>query len=146
MTFVPNQRSELAQTGGARKEKPAVTWQDERIRFFSHANRQILFVDFSHCSAVQVEKIARAVPEYVTKQPVGSVLLLSDFAGATIDREAIRTMKESAVFDKPYVKKSAFIGAENFPSQFYDELKAFAGRELPMFRTRSDALNWLVRE
>jgi len=80
----------------------------------------------------------------VTKQPLGSVLLLSDFAGSLIDCDAIRTMKECAVVDKPYIKKSALIGAETFPPHFYDELKAFAGRELPMLRTRSDALNWLV--
>jgi hypothetical protein len=144
MGFAP--KAETERKAVTQKARAAMKWEDERIRFFSHANRQILFVDFSHCSAVQVEKIARAVPEYVTKQPVGSVLLLSDFAGATMDREAIRTMKESAVFDKPYVKKSAFIGAENFPSAFYDELKAFAGRELPMFRTRTEALDWLAHE
>ena len=38
------------------------------------------------------------------------------------------------------------IGAENFPQEFYRELKAFAGRELPIFPTRQDALRWLVAD
>jgi len=47
------------------------------------------------------------------------VLLLVDFSGASVDLETVRTIKESAVFDKPYVKKSAWIGAKNFPQEFY---------------------------
>jgi hypothetical protein len=41
--------------------------------------------------------------------------VLADFTGASIDVEAIRAMKESAVFDKPYIKRSAWVGAEKFP-------------------------------
>ena len=88
---------------------------DERIRFVTHEGKQILLVDFTNCPAREVEQTARNVPNYVTVQPRGSVLVLADFTGASIDREAIRAMKESAVFDKPYIKKSAWVGAEKFP-------------------------------
>ena len=108
--------------------------------------KQILLVDLSNCSAREVEEIARAAPEIITKQPRGSILILSDFTGASFDREAIRAMKESAVFDKPYIRKSAWIGAEHFPQQFYQELKAFSGREWPTFKTRNEALKWLVSD
>jgi hypothetical protein len=37
--------------------------------------------------------------------------------------DALRTVKESAVFDQPFVKKSASIATENFPIEFYEELK-----------------------
>jgi hypothetical protein len=116
----------------------------ERIQFISHKKKQILLVDLSNCSAREVEKIARAAPETVTAQPRGSVLLLSDFTGASFDKEALRAMKESAVFDKPYIKKSAWVGAENFPEVFGQNLKAFSRREFPTFKTRQEALNWLV--
>ncbi len=142
MTFVT--RHEKERSIGATTGKASRSWEDEHIRYFAHANKQILLVDFSNCSAAQVERISRAVPDHVTKQPLGSVLLLANFAGAAVDGAAIRTMKESAVFDKPYIKKSAWIGAENFPREFYEELKAFARRELPIFGTRTDAVNWLV--
>ena len=127
----------------------AAHWADsslagERIQFISHQQKQVLLVDCSQCSAAQVETIVRSVPEYLTVQPLASVLVLVDFTGASIDGEAIRTMKESAVCDKPYVKRSAWIGAENFPEAFYKDLKSYSGRELPKFTTRQDALNWLV--
>jgi hypothetical protein len=72
----------------------------ERIHFISHQKKQILMVDFSNCQPAEVEKIARGVPDYVSTQPRGSVLALSDFTGASLDQDAIRTLKESAVFDR----------------------------------------------
>jgi len=118
----------------------------DRLRFITHHGKQILLVDLSYCSAAEVEKIVRAVPELVTTHPHGSVLILSDFRGASFDREAIRGMKEAAVFDKPYVKKSAWVGAENFPQEFSKSLRNFSRREFPTFKTREEALAWLLKD
>ena len=112
----------------------------------THQKKQILLVDLSNCSALEVAKIVRAVPDYVTAQPRDSVLVLSDFTGASLDEEAIRAMKESAVFDKPYVKKSALVGAESLPRVFYENLKTFSRREFPTFKNQQEALEWLAKE
>jgi hypothetical protein len=72
--------------------------------------------------------------------------MLSDFSGATIDQDAIRVMKETAVFDKPYVKKSAWMGAEKFPRVFSEELSSFSRREFPVFETQREALAWLTKD
>src|SRR5580658_10792602 len=92
-----------------------VQYLTDHIRFITHQGKQILLINLFHCSAAEVERIFRAVPEFVTTRPRGSVLILSDFRGASIDQEAIRVMKETAVFDKIYVKKSAWTGAESLP-------------------------------
>ena len=118
----------------------------EHIQLINYQGKQILLVDFSNCSATEVEKIARAIPDHVTVQTRGSVLVLVDFTRALFDGEAIRVMKETAVFNKPYVKKSAWIGADQFPKEFYESLKSFSRREFPTFRTREDALAWLVED
>ena len=73
-----------------------------RIRFIAHQAKQILLVDLSNCSAGEVEKIARTLPEVVTTRQRGSVLVLSDFTGASFDEEAIRTMKETAVLERAF--------------------------------------------
>ena len=116
----------------------------ERIRFINHEGKKILIVDFSNGPANEVEKISRRVPDYVTVQPRGSVLILTDFTGASFDRDALRTMKETAVFDKPFVKRSALIGTESLPKEFYEDMKSFSRRELPIFANRKEALAWLV--
>jgi hypothetical protein len=127
-----------------RKDEQERPRMDKRIGFFSHKGKEILLVDLSNCKPSQVEQIARKVPDHVTAQPPNSVLLLADFTGATFDRNAIWTMKESAVFDKPHIKKTAWIGAESFPEEFKKELTSFARREFPIFDSREEALAWLV--
>jgi hypothetical protein len=117
---------------------------EERIRFIDHQGKKILLVDLSKCPVNQVEKIVRSVPDYVTVQPLASVLVLTDFTGATFDRDAIRAAKETAVFDKPFVKKSALIGTESLPRDFYEGLTQFSRRELVIFKTREEALDWLA--
>ena len=118
----------------------------DRIRFIDHQGKKILLVDFSNCSANEVEKVTRAVPDYVTVNPRSSVLVLTDFTGAAFDRDALLAMKETAVFDKPFVKKSALIGTEDLPASFYDELKNFSRRDLLVFKTPEEALDWLATD
>jgi hypothetical protein len=116
----------------------------ERIRWITFRGIEILQVDFSNCTAEQVQNLARQVPDYVTVRPRGSVLVITDFSGASFDKDALRAMKETAVFDKPFVKKSALIGAGTLPKQFYEDMKTFSRRALPIFESREEALSWLL--
>jgi hypothetical protein len=119
---------------------------DERIRFFEHEGKRILLVDMSHCKAREIEAITRKVPDYVTAQTLGSVLILTDFKGAIFDKDAEMAMKETAVFDKPFVKKSALVGTESLPRHFYEDMKSFSRRDWAIFTSRTEALTWLTRE
>jgi len=118
----------------------------ERVLFVKHQGKSILMIDVSNCSAADVERIFRTVPDFVTTHPLGSVLALSDFTGASFDAEAIRVIKETAVFDKPFIKKSACTGIERIPEKFYEDVKGFSRRDFPPFRTRAEALTWLVKD
>jgi len=119
---------------------------EDRIRFIEHLGKKILFVDCSHCAPDELEKLVRLVPSYVTEQPQGSVLLLADLTGAQFDRKAVEQMKQSAVFDRPHLKRSAWYGTDTLPRVFYEHLKNFSQRDLPTFKTREEALDWLVKE
>jgi hypothetical protein len=122
----------------------------ERIGFITYQNKQILLIDLSNCSAAEVEKVFRAVPDVVTTHPRNSLLTLFDFTGASFDLEAIRIMKETVVFDKPDVKKSAWTGKPNLSQQVSENLnqslKTFSRREFHAFETREKALKWLVKD
>jgi hypothetical protein len=119
---------------------------EERIRFIEHKGKQILLADCSHCSAEELEKMSRLVPSYVTSEPKGSVLLLADFTGAQFDRAAIERLKQDTVRDRPHLKRSAWVGTETLPKIFYEHLKSFSQRDLPAFKTREEAMDWLVSE
>jgi diguanylate cyclase (GGDEF)-like protein/PAS domain S-box-containing protein len=140
---LPVHETSLAMEHAGVSQHPYVT---DRLRFISHEGKQILLIDVSNCSPAEVETMFRAVPELVTTRPRGSVLILTDFNGASFDQEAIRVMKETAVFDKPYVKKSAWAGTENLPHVFSTNLSSFSRREFPIFKTREEALVWLAKD
>ena len=118
----------------------------DRVRFITHQGKQILLVDLSNSSAAEVEKILRALPDVVTTRPRSSVLGLTDFTGASFNAEALRVLKETATFDKPFVKKSAFVGIENLPQGFSENVSSFSRREFPAFKTREEALAWLAKD
>ncbi|MGA9528322.1 MAG: hypothetical protein WBS24_09415 [Terriglobales bacterium] len=118
----------------------------EHIRVVPYQGKKILSVNFAHCLPAQVEEILRVLPDHVTTQPVKSVLLLVDFTGASFNADAIRTMKETAIFDKPYVKKTAWIGADSLPFSLRGDVSEFSGREFPIFKTLTEAMEWLAQD
>lgn len=119
---------------------------EDRIRMIVHQGKPVLLVDLSYCSPREVEDLATAVPEYVTEEPMASVLLLADFTGATFDRNCIERLKIGIVLDRPHLKRSAWVGIGTLPKVFYENMRTFAQRDLPTFEDRDEALNWLVRQ
>jgi hypothetical protein len=118
----------------------------DRVRYISHQGKRILLADCSGCTAPQVANICDLVPGFVTAEPAGSVLLLADFSNAQIDREALEHLKIATVYDRPHLKRSAWVITPSFPKAFYENVKAFSVRELPTFATREQAMSYLVGE
>lgn len=118
----------------------------DRIRSISHKGKKILLVDCTNCTVDELEKIAHLVPQHVATNPKGSVLLLADFTGAKFHKKIMDTVKEGIVLDRPYLKRSAWVGIEGLPKVFYENLKSFSQRDLPTFNTREEALEWLVSD
>jgi len=90
--------------------------------------------------------LMRELPDHVTAEPRESVRMLVDFTGASFDTEGLRTMKETAIFNKPHIKKTAWIGAQSLPEAHLEEMSTYARREFPVFKERATALEWLARE
>jgi hypothetical protein len=118
----------------------------ERVRFISHKGKQILLIDCTHCSAQEVQDVYEDVKRVVTAQPLDSVLTLSDWTGAQIDKATITYLKEVAVYDRPHVKRAALVGGEAAPRVLFNGLTTFSSREFPEFKTREEALEWLVED
>jgi hypothetical protein len=91
-------------------------------------------------------QLCRLVPPHVSSEPPGSVLLLADFTGAQFDKKAITCLKEATVMVRPHLKRSAWVGVDTLPHVYYENIKSFSQRDLPTFRTRDEAMAWLVRQ
>jgi hypothetical protein len=122
------------------------TPMDERLRFIKHKGHAIYLIDFTHCAEKELLLLLDLIRADIARHQPGSLLVLTDFTGAEIDKKVATRMKEVLVLDRPYVKRSAWVGTESLPQVFYEHFKNFSQRDLPVFKTREEAMEWLVQE
>jgi len=119
---------------------------NKRLRFIKHKGQAIFLLDFSDCQGKDMLVLLDQVRADVARHAPGSVLTLADFSGAKIDKAVATKIKEVLVFDRPYVKRSAWVGTDSLPRVFYENFKTFSQRDFPTFKTREEAMDWLVKE
>jgi len=119
---------------------------DHRLRYVKHKGQVIYLVDFSHCTAKEMLLLLDQVRVDVARHARGSLLTLGDYTESQIDKTVATKIKEVLTLDRPYVKRSALVGTESMPHVFYENFKSFSQREIPTFKTREEAMDWLVAE
>ena len=119
---------------------------DERLRFIKHKGHAIYLIDFTNCAAKELLLLLDLIRADIARHPPGSVLTLADFTGAQFDKNVATRMKEVLTLDRPYVKRSAWVGTESLPQVFVEHFKNFSQRDFPAFKTREEAMDWLVKE
>jgi hypothetical protein len=117
-----------------------------RVSFIVHKGKQVLVVDLTNCTPDEVTAVTDEVVRIVTAQPEHSVLLMADFAGAQFSRDAVTRLKEVTTYDRPYVRRAAWVHTGTLPKVFYEAIKAFSQREFPTFETREQALDFLLED
>lgn len=116
----------------------------DRIRFVTHREQRVLLLDFTGCTAEEVAELVDRVPEVVTREPRGSVLVVADFTGAEFSRDAVERMKIATALDRPHVKCSVWVGVDNLPKTLFDSIRTFSAREFPIYTDRSEALDYVT--
>ena len=123
-----------------------ISSESERLHFVKYKGHAVFVIDLSNCDSKELMLLLDQVKVSVSRHERGSLLVLTDFTGTHVDKKIATRMKEVAVLDRPFVKRSAFVGAESLPHVYYENIKTFSQRELPIFKTREEALEWLVAE
>jgi hypothetical protein len=119
---------------------------DERIYFVEHKGKQILLVDFTGATAPQMQLTLELVRMTVAQHARESLLTLADMTNATVDHAVATKIKEVLTLDRPFVKKSAWVGTEKIPRTFLENFHSFSQRDIVTFKTREEAMDWLVKE
>ena len=118
----------------------------DRVGFIAHRGKQILIADFTECTPDEVKAVTDQVRRVVTAQPENSVLIMADFGGAQFTKDAVTRLKEVTTYDRPYVRRAAWVHAGSLPKVLYEAIKTFSKREFPTFETREEALEFLVQD
>jgi hypothetical protein len=119
---------------------------DDRIHFIEHKGKQILLFDFSHANARELLLLLEQLRITVAQHARESLVTLADFTGATVDHAVATKIKEVLTLDRPFVKKTAWVGTETVPHAFMENFETFSQREIVTFKTREEAMDWLVKE
>jgi hypothetical protein len=118
----------------------------ERLGFIKHKGHAIYLIDVAHCTAKELLVLLDMIRADIARHAPGSLLTLVDITGAEIDKKVATRIKEVLVLDRPYVKRSAWVGTESVPAVFYEHFKNFSQRDLPPFKTREEAMDWLIQD
>lgn len=118
----------------------------DRISFTTHRGKPIMIIDLSHCEPKEILLLLEEVQRTVARHERGSLLTLADLTGAHVDRNVATRMKEVLVLDRPFVKRSAWVGADSVPKVYYENIRSFSQRDFPPFPNRDAAMDWLTEE
>lgn len=119
---------------------------DDHIRFIEHRGKQILLLDFSHANAHEMQLLLEYARVLIAQHPHESLVTLGDYTGATVDHAVAMKIKEVLTLARPFVRKTAWIGTESVPHAFMENFQSFSQREIVTFKTRAEAMDWLVEE
>ena len=119
---------------------------DERISFITHQGKSIMVIDFTGLEPKEFLLLLEVVQRTVARHDPGSLLTLGDLTGAHVDRAVVTRMKEVLVRDRPFVKRAALVGIDSLPKVYLENMKSFSQRDLPFFKTREEAMDWLAKD
>src|SRR3954470_19947626 len=119
----------------------------DRVRYITHKSKKVLLVDYSDLSdESQIIEMIEQREFLVDSQPKHSVLLVVNVSGAKFGKESLTRAKEANVFDVPYVRRAAMVGAAANQKPAIDAVTMFAKRHWEMFPTLAEALDWIVAD
>ena len=119
---------------------------DDRIHFIEHQGKQILLIDFSGATALQMQLLLEHVRITVAQHARESLLTLADMTDATVNYAVATKIKEVLTLDRPFVKKGAWVGTDKIPRAFLENFHNFSQRDIVSFTTREEAMDWLVKD
>ncbi len=116
----------------------------ERVRFITHKDRKILYIDFSCCSPEEMMTYMREAQRIISSQSEGSVLTLTDVTDARYNRQVSAALKEYTNANKPFVKAAAVIGVTGLKEVILNAIILFTRRKFSLFDRIDEAKEWLA--
>jgi hypothetical protein len=117
-----------------------------RVRFIEHQGKRVLFINYSHCDVAMLKAVAEEGHRVIAREQPNSVLTLNDVTGTTFDKASVAVLQNKVAANAPYVRRAAVIGIHGLQRLIYEGVQTFTRRRLPLFETRQEALNWLVKD
>lgn len=111
-----------------------------------YKGKKIIFANYAGLFQEELLQILDVVKETITSEEEGSVLSLADVTDAHYNNEVMDKLKAMTRDNKPYVKKTAIVGATGLRLMLMKIVLKFSKRNMNIFDNLQKARDWLVEE
>lgn len=119
---------------------------ENRAQKMNYKGKDLIFMDYSNLNIDQVLDLSKISAQVIRKEPLNSVLLLVDVTDARFNSKIIDELKSLSKDNKPFVKKTAIVGVNNFKKILFNAIVSFAKRDLKLFNNLEESKDWLILE
>jgi hypothetical protein len=110
-----------------------------------HKGKTILYLDFTNMrDKDEIMKLEEEGAAYIRKQPLKSVLTLTNMDNMFFNNELKKWFEEKVKGNAPYVKAGAVIGMTGLISVMYNAFVTVTGRNIKSLRSKEEALDYLA--
>lgn len=122
----------------------------EKVKVIEYKGKNIVYLDFSNGDMLgQKQEVLDLIEEakaFIRKQAPNSLLTLTDATDLRFSMELIDTLKDLTTHNKPYVKAAAIVGVKGIQKIAYDTVMKFTKRNIPIFPSVEEAMDWLIQQ
>jgi hypothetical protein len=110
-----------------------------------HKGKTILYLDFTNMKdKEEIMKLEEEGASYIRKQPLNSVLTLTNMENMFFNNELKKFFEEKVKGNTPYVKAGSVIGMTGLISIMYNAFVSVTGRNIKSFKSKEEALDHLA--
>lgn len=118
----------------------------ERIRELRHGGSRIVLIDLSGLPANEARRLLVDERTVVATYPPKTALTLTDVTDAMFDDSTVQTARETVKLNEPFVRAAALVGVKGLQKIILGAMVRLTGRDLRLFATREEALDWLAKQ
>ena len=102
-------------------------------------------MDFSMAKkAEEISAIMSESKQFIRKQPLKSVLALTNADGLHFNKDIVHLFAEFLKGNKPHIKASALIGINGLTQVVLNGIMKVTGRDIRSFTSAESAKEWLI--
>jgi hypothetical protein len=116
-----------------------------KTQFVNYKGKRVLVEDFTNLKpGPEFKNYTIEAQAIIASQPPKSVLAVFDATGSHFDSNILNVMKEFTRANTPYIKAAAVVGITGLLQVALSAVAKFTGREFVTFKTRDEAMDWLI--
>jgi hypothetical protein len=109
-----------------------------------HKGKRICIIDISNSKPHDAITVLNESQNQISKLISKTALIITDVTNTVYNKESAAAFKKLAARNSHYIKASAVVGADRMRTFVLKTIASLTGRDIKLFKTRNEALDWLA--